>query len=276
MKTTLSSLATHLLLSSLGLAGCTADAPEVGEDTATEASPPAEPTFSAEGVTIAERTDEHVAGRFERDGAALTFDLSADRALGARRIVLRTIAGEHLYESTLDHGIDRSTYLGGRATSVGRFGEEPVKSGDLSVFDELPARPEASLMPQLKVSLEAAGVPGELLSSPSATEGGLGTRIYGAGGSTSFPDNRWYVMNAGTQVGFYSWGFWATTAIRLQGFDNYHAVFGRAGTSQWFWSGSGQQTYYGQWWGGYVSITNTAHLCAIGAPCDSRTWILVK
>jgi len=117
-----------------------------------------------------------------------------------------------------------------------------------------------------------------LVGSSPTGERTIGPRIYGAGGNSPYPDNTWRTINGGGSVSFYSWGFWSTTAIRLEGYDNYHSVIVRVGPYQAEerWSGFGQITYYRQWWGAYVQITNTVHLCAIGAPCDSRTWILVK
>jgi hypothetical protein len=273
-----------LVASSLVVGGCANEATdERPEDV--ELAPPAEPAGSTEGLEIETSTPDRVEGRLARDGASIRFELTRDRASGARHVLLTRLSGEPLFESTLRDGIDRSTYLDGKVTTVGAMGEQPKQEGDAAAFDELSAMPEAKVVTQLKTALRGGGVDEELfqVSPPTATSapGALAPKVYGAGGNSPYPDNTWRILQGNSSISFYSWGFWATTAIVIAPFDNSGAAQFRVGpTGYEYHHVTGTTYFYRQWWGAYVVLTNTeVPLCGVTYPwgcSEARLWVLVK
>jgi hypothetical protein len=175
----------------------------------------------------------------------------------------------------LSGNVDASTYLGGRLRTIGPVGEEPAKDGDESALDELTRMPEAQAMIELKPALGAAGVSDDLLRAPPSARAGIAPLVYGAGGNTPYPDGVWRNLTSYQTIGFYSWGFWATTTIILQGADDHYSVRFRVGanfTTEYL-SGFGQKACYRQWWGAYADVMN------VRAPVqgsDTSLWVLVK
>ncbi len=260
--------ALSLSTAALAMGGC------AGQTAPESAEPPPMPVLSAEGVTLHASSADRAAGRFERHGAAIRFDLRRAPG-GARHVLLSRDTGEPLFESTLDHDVDTSSYLGGRLRTTGAVGEEPAKDGDASALDELTAMPESRAMIELKSALGAAGVPDDLLRAPVHPRGSITPQVYGAGGTTPYPDGRWYNLPSYQTIGFYSWGFWATTTIILQGVDDYYAVRFRVGSNfaTEYQSGFGQKACYRQWWGAYADVTNVRVPLA---GSSSSVWVLVK
>lgn len=147
---------TVLFAASMALGACTSDVESAETQTEDPGAPPALPTFSAEGVTLEKNTPDAASGRFERHDATIHFEI--DRDHGKHHALITRLSGEHLFESTLENGIDASSYLGGKVTTVGPMGEEPQKEGDVHAFEELSAMPEAKVMIELKPALGSAGV----------------------------------------------------------------------------------------------------------------------
>ena len=275
---------------SLSLVACGGDvASENSTDGSGEEARPPMPVLSAEGLALDVAERDHVSGRYERDGASIRFDIARDPQRDARHVVIRMPDGAPVFESTLEDGVDQSRFFGGRAEVKGAFGEEPTRTGDPEAIAELGRSAEGVPTLKLKDALEARGIDPALYryrAGPrvAASEGTIHPNVYtsygGAPGGTSYPDNQWYFLPAQQTLTFFSWGFWATTAIYASG---QHQLSFQAGFARpEYVSSSTTQYYYRQWAGAWVTVKNERYpaLCIYSGGrwyCPSSSaWVLVK
>ncbi len=221
-----------------------------------------------DGLTLTENMADRVSGRFERDGAAISFELT--RHGTEHHVLVWRESGEPLLESSLVGDYDTMTYFGGRATIKGRVNGEPdERTGDDAVFQELSSSLEAQLIPSLKEALLASDVDEALVRlAPSSTLDGIAPR-------STIVEGGWYVLGFRESMGFWSWSFWGVTTVTLESYRDYYngpykAVFQ---TPHIAWSqpehvsGYGHGTYRRQWGGTYVTVTNEwVPLCDVYNP----------
>ncbi|HEY8077974.1 MAG TPA: hypothetical protein VIF62_27800 [Labilithrix sp.] len=209
--------------------------------------------FTSEGLALDVSSVERVAGRFERRGAVVRFELRHDG--DKRTFALMRDSGEAILESTLERGIDSSSLFGGKATISGPIvGAEPMKRGDDAVFAALGSSREAQLVPELKEALIASHVDRELLSAtPAPTANGLETQRW--------YDGTYWFLGYGETFGFWSWSFWGVTTVVIARASDpsygYSAAWFRAGAAApEYVRGWGMQYYGRRWWGAYVTVGN--------------------
>jgi hypothetical protein len=130
---------------------------------ADQTSEPEETATVSTELAFDVRTDDHIAGRFTKDGVTLGFEY--ERQGDRKTAVLRTADGRELTRSTLQSGIDSSTILDGRLQVVGSPSTEPTLMGDRNALEELGRSPEGKLVASLVETLAREGIDPELYSS---------------------------------------------------------------------------------------------------------------
>lgn len=130
----------------LALGACTADTSHATPD----------------GLVVAQRSSELVAGTFSENGVVLNFDFS-DRN-GDHEAVLTGARGAYLEDVVfVDGGIDGTSFVEAilldKAWVISVPGDPASRtSGDPSVFGELAARPEMQLVAPLEAALSDMGM----------------------------------------------------------------------------------------------------------------------
>jgi len=207
-----------------------------------------------------------------------------DRGQSTRHVHITTVDAAPRVDSTLNGTVESVLLLGGAAKLEGEIGAEPARTGDEATAARLSAMPESLVSAQLRDALEGAGVDAGFHRAPSVATPASGVGLtprawpsYG-GGPHGLPDNIWYRIDGGQHLGFYSWGFWSTTAVRV---DRAHDIAIRAGAAQPVYrSGGGAATYYEQWWGAFVTVHNfRLPLCSVNWPYSCQNvavYILAK
>ncbi|WP_437985166.1 hypothetical protein [Sorangium sp. So ce117] len=186
-----------VIVGSLGLGGCVVD----------NDAPSAE-GMSSEGLTLTHETADRVEGTFHRREQTIAFELSV--VPGGHRARIVDAAGAPLVETTYRDGVEDTTLLGGVARLRGAVdAAEPELEGDAHVFEQMSARPETSLIAELKEALRIAGVEPAFFSAVDApAQPGLTPQ------SWLDIQGNWHI-NCGEYHDFPTWTFWGWTTFEL-------------------------------------------------------------
>jgi hypothetical protein len=123
-----------------------------------------------DGLTVVERTSDHLSGTFGKDGVGIRVEITTS----PRQISIFDADGMPLIESALaGDGSETMSILGGRETIVGRSGaENPTITGDETAHADLTQLPEAELIPAMLGALAKSDVPEEIYrGSPGIAQG---------------------------------------------------------------------------------------------------------
>jgi hypothetical protein len=215
-------------------------------------------TDSTKGLTIETQGASHIAGRFEKDGVAVGFDLTLTG--GVNHAVVRRADGSPFIDSTLKQGIETTELLGGRATVSGALGDKkPIITGDEKAVDELKGMPETKVAGELRGALLDKGVD-HLLVRPVTARASV-TPQY-----TTPLDFGWYQICGtppdGTLYSYYfvSWSWWGWSTIMWENGPSPGTVCGW-GVEAWAADKCVRVDPYNngqfsvQWWGSQVEVT---------------------
>jgi hypothetical protein len=205
MRTFRTLLATTVVAFATFAAGCAAPSfdeakPEVEKEAAGEET--------ADGdLDVTSRGDDHVTGRFTKDGTVLAFELT--NRDGVHEAKLATGTGTPILTATYKDGIERLVVLGGRATVSGAVvSTEPKIEGDEKALDEVHALGELKLVAPLRKSLAAAGVSRDLFVATDMAK----LKPNGAMGY-------YYSIPCGQFNTFPTWSWWYATWIEVHNYS---------------------------------------------------------
>lgn len=188
------SLGLVLALGCLEVLGCAAKSDDA------EAGSAASNDAASEALTIEQRTDASVSGRFRKGSASVTFTFSKDAE--GKHVRVSTLAGAPMVESVIrGASVHTTRLLGGRLVIEAAGKEPPTYTGDRAAEAALHDMPEATCLDGLERALAAANVDPSLLplgaapqpdgAAPREGAGSHPDAFYGAPYAVFAPCNTW-------------------------------------------------------------------------------------
>ena len=233
------------------------------------------------GLTLEHDAADRVAGTFERDGITVAFDLSLEN--GRHTAALRDANGAGLMTTTLDGAVQTSDVLDGRLIVSGiQNAPNPTIEGDRAASDELAARPEAAVMPDLFDALAAHGVASDLLDpqpeeTQSIWDNGDGYFGFGRGEWKSFWSAGWgngttiYVRNPWPNAGRCAQiKLIPHSAAAMQYIFAYPSSQVATSSNPYGWT---RKTVY--WWGALFTVENAAQDTYVAGNNCGATDVLI-